>query len=56
MAPFAKRDRYMAISKRPKNPVHQKAGEFRENGTITFFPGPYRPRIGFLYAGEKNPG
>ena len=55
-APFIKRGIYRAISKRPKNPVHQKSGEFRKNGAITFFPGPYRPRTGFFHTGEKNPG
>jgi hypothetical protein len=39
-APFAKRGHYRAISKRPEIPVYPKSGEFRENGTIRFFPGP----------------
>jgi len=56
LAPFAKRGHYMAISKRLKNPVHQKSGELGENGAITFFPGLYRARIGFFHVGEKNQG
>jgi hypothetical protein len=46
----------MAIRKRMKIPVYPKSGEFRNKGNITFFPGPYRPRTGFLNVGEKNPG
>jgi hypothetical protein len=44
-APFAKRGHYRAILKRPKIPVYSKSGEFGENGTITFFPGLYKPQI-----------
>jgi hypothetical protein len=42
---FAKRGHYMAILKSPKIPVYRKSGEFGENGTITFFQGPYRAPI-----------
>jgi hypothetical protein len=46
----------MAISKKLKDLAFQESGEFRNNGNITFFPGPYRAPIGFFHVWEKNPG
>jgi hypothetical protein len=42
---FARRSHYRAILKMPEIPVYPKSGELEKNGTITFFPGPYRPRM-----------
>jgi hypothetical protein len=42
---FAKRSPFRPIWFYGKIPVYPESGEFRENGTITFFPGPKQPRI-----------